>query len=157
MRRDALVEPPRGVDVCDADPEVVDRTGLPLGSVVHRLGAVAVRVEQQAAVVVRGVLRTQTGRAVVPVTGVDARAPERIDDLARRCQERNVQPARHRMLVRRRGNREIAPLGALVVFASLEAEHPEHGVVEPLGGSAVGDADLHVVEHATPMPDLEAV
>ena len=59
--------------IADADPEVVDAAvghGV-LALRVHRLRAVAVRVEQEAAVVVRPVDRARAGRAAVAVTRVD--------------------------------------------------------------------------------------
>jgi hypothetical protein len=46
--------------------------------VVDGLGAVAVRVEEEAAVVVRPVLGTRAGSAVVAVAGVDAGFPQRV-------------------------------------------------------------------------------
>ena len=60
-RGDGLVEARRGLEVGDADPEVIDDRSLAQRAVVHRFGAVAVRVEEERPVVVVAVLRTQPG------------------------------------------------------------------------------------------------
>src|SRR3954470_3822436 len=70
MRCDPRVEGPRRGDVRDPDPEVVDDAAGAQGVVMDGLGAVAVWVEQKAAVVVVAVLRARPGRAVVPVAGL---------------------------------------------------------------------------------------
>ena len=69
-----------------------------ISRVVDRLGAVAVGVEQEAAVVVVAVLGPRPRRAVVAMARVRAGAPERLDELARARAEGDVQPARHRVL-----------------------------------------------------------
>ena len=58
---------------------MVDHAAVPPEVVVDRLRAVAVRVEQEAAVVVGAVLGTQARLAVVAIAGVDSRLPERVD------------------------------------------------------------------------------
>ena len=95
-RRDGLVEARRGLEVGDADPEVIDDRSLAQRAVVHGFGAVAVRVEEERAVVVVAVLRTQPGRAVVWVARGGTRLPELVDVSTRRGGEADVQPPRHR-------------------------------------------------------------
>src|SRR5437868_7039308 len=61
-RRDRFPEALRLRQIADADPEVVDHVvPLALATEVDGLGAVPVRVEQEAAVVVRVVLRPRPG------------------------------------------------------------------------------------------------
>jgi hypothetical protein len=115
---------------------------------VHRLGAVAVGVEQEAAVVVGAVLRARPGLAVGRVAGLDGRLPALVDALLRGCDERDVQPLRQGVLVVRLGQREVVPLrerpGAI---RPVDPEDGQHRVVEALGRVPVADADRDVVEH----------
>src|SRR6266536_1524894 len=97
-RRHQLVEPLRGREFGNADPEVVDLPVLAGPAVMHRLRAVAVRVEQEPAVVIRPVLGAWSRRAVVAVAGFDADAPELVDVLARRRDKADVQPPGGRVL-----------------------------------------------------------
>ncbi len=156
MRRDRLVEAPRGGDVGDADPEVVDPPPHPHRPVVHGLGAVAVRVEQEGAVVVVPVLRPRARRAVVAVARPRcrrARTRRRARATARRtrCAGRASPGARRRRLrARSRPTRRTARRVRL-----LDAERPQHGLVEALRRLAVRDADRDVVEHAPTMPGTE--
>ena len=91
---------------------MIDDRSLAQRAVVHGFGAVAVRVEEERAVVVVAVLRTQPGRAVVWIARGGTRLPELVDVSARRGGEADVQPPRHRALGARRREREVAPLGA---------------------------------------------
>jgi len=117
---------------------------------VHRLGAVAVGVEQEGAVVVLAVLRPLAGRAVVAMARGAARLPERVDVRARGCREADVQPARGRVLGVRRGEREVVPLDELVARrGDLDLECAQDGAVERLGRRAVRNADGDVVEQRT--------
>ena len=61
---------------------MVDGAAAADAAVVDGLGAVAVGVEQEAAVVVGPVLRPGAGRTVIRMAGVDSGVPERVDLLA---------------------------------------------------------------------------
>jgi hypothetical protein len=74
--RDRLVEAARRLEVCDPDPEVVDHAGLTDVAVVHGLRAIAVRVEEERAVVVLAVLGPWPRLAVARVSRLGARVPE---------------------------------------------------------------------------------
>ena len=138
---------------------MVDQVAVGDLVVVDRLGAVAVGVEQEAAVVVVAVLRAQAGLPVVAVAGVDARLPERVDVLARRGGEADVEAARGRLLGVRGRERELAPIDEPVGgVRPLDPERAQHGVVERRGGVEVGGAEGDVIPHSlSPMRGLEPV
>jgi hypothetical protein len=148
VRGDDLVEAARGGEVGDADPDVVDVPGRADLAVVDGLRAVAVRIEQEAAVVVVAVLGPRPRGAIVAVPPVHPGSPERVDVLARARDEADVQPARDRVASLRRGEREVVPLGeARVAVGRLDAQRLEHRAVEGLRRRAVRDSDGDVVEH----------
>ena len=86
---------------------MVDVAAVAGAAVVNRLDAVAVRVEQEPAVIVGTVLRPRTGLAVAAVAGVDAGLPERVDVHSRRRDEADVQAPTHRVGRVRLREREI--------------------------------------------------
>jgi hypothetical protein len=128
---------------------VIDVAALAQRAVVDRLGAVAVRVEQEGAVVVVAVLGTQPGRPVVAVAGLRARPPEGIDVLARGRDEADVQPPRHRVLLVGLRQGEVVPFGEVLIRGGrFDPDRLEDEAVEAHRGLTVGDADRDVVEHS---------
>jgi hypothetical protein len=79
MGRDGLVEVLPGSDVGDAHPYMVDHAVSPQRTVVDRLGAVSIGIEQEAAVIVAAVFGAQAGRAVVAEACLRPHSPERVD------------------------------------------------------------------------------
>jgi len=127
---------------------VVDHaTGDPV--VMDGLHTVAVRIEQEAAVVILPVLRSRPGCAVVLIPRLCAGTPERVDELAGSSAEADVQPTGDGSLVVGVRKRELpAPNRVLLVAAALlVADRAEHEVVEHLARRAVGNADRDVVDH----------
>jgi len=115
---------------------------------VDGLDAVAVRIEQEGAVVVGAVGCARPGCAVARVTAVDPGLPEAVDGRAVGRAEADVQPAGQRVPVVDRTNVPVLPLDQLCVgVARLDAELGEDGAIEPLGGREIGHGDSHVVEH----------
>src|SRR5207248_4928228 len=113
-----------------------------------RLDAVAIGVEQEPAVVRRGVLRAQPRSAVVAVPRIDARPPERVDLRAVAGAEADVESAGHRVLAVRRPNGPLLPLDQPGVrVTGLGAQRGEHGAVEALRRGEIRNGDPDVVEH----------
>src|ERR671918_561108 len=148
-RRDRLVEALRRLEVGDADPEVVDDVlALARATVVDSLGAAAVRVEEEGAVVVVVVLGPRAGLAVARMARLRARVQERVHLLARARPERDVQAARHRTVLARLRDPEVVPLVEMPArMRDRVAERREDGLVEAPARLAVGDAGRDVVEH----------
>jgi hypothetical protein len=126
------VEPLRPPEVSDADPEVVDHVvAVARTAVVDGLRAVAVRVDQQGAVVLLVVLRPQPRLTVARVAGLRSCAPERVDVLTRACDERDMQAARQRPVFARLRHTEIVPL---VEVAARERDRATERCKDGLGG-----------------------
>jgi hypothetical protein len=105
-----------------------------LAVAVDSLDAVAVGIEQEAAVIRWAVLRAGPGWASVAVARVDPGLPERVDLGAVAGTEADVQPAGHPMLMIRRAYPPVVPpdqVGARL--ARLDAKNAEEGAVKPLG------------------------
>jgi hypothetical protein len=141
---DGFPEAPAGGEISDSQPDVIDRWLCPFPEAGARLDAVAVGIEDEAAVVARVVLRPQARLAVARVARIDAAPPESVDVLPRRSREGEVEVASDRMLLIRLREGEVVPLVEPVSPARRSAEH---GLVEAPGSRPVGDADRHVVEH----------
>ena len=150
VRRDRRVEAPGGLQVADADPQVVDAAvghGV-LAVAMDRLDAVAVGVEQEGAVVRGAVLRARARRSVVAVPGVDTRLPERVDLRAVAGAEADVEPACQRVLAVRRADGPVVPLDERGVrMPGLDTKDAQDRAIEALGGREVRDGEADVVEH----------
>jgi hypothetical protein len=141
---------------------VVDVALAVHAAVVHGLDAVAVRVEEERAVVVTGVLRAQAWPTVALVAGFEAALPERIDLGARARPEADVQTGRRFITAR---DREVAPRGELRAAVAelagrsrlLDAYRAQHSLVEALRSLTVADADRDVVDHSERSTDSAAL
>lgn len=106
---------------------------------VDRFDAVAIRIEQEGAVLVRPADRARHRRAVVPITGVDPRTPEGVYGLAIGRAEADVQAVGQSVLAVRRADPPVVSpkhLGARTT--RLDSEHAEHTAVEALGCGEIG-------------------
>jgi hypothetical protein len=127
---------------------VIDETRRPRVAVQAGFDAVAVRVAQEAAVVVRAVGGARAGRPVVSEAGILPRAPEGVHRGGVGRDEAHVHAGRDRVLIVRGGEVEVLPLDQPVLGARhLCAQRAEHGSVGGAGAGEVGDAESHMVEH----------
>src|SRR5919106_3639819 len=127
----------------------VDVLALASATVVDGLGAVAVRVEEEGAVVVVVVLGPWARLAVARVARLCSGVPERVHLLARARAERHVQATRHRAVFARLRDPEVVPLVEISArMRDRVAERLEDGLVEAPARLPVGDADPPVGEHA---------
>jgi hypothetical protein len=151
VRSDRRVEAPGGLQVADANPQVVDAAvghGA-LAIAVDRLDTVAVGVEQEGPVVRRAVLRARPRRAGVAIPSVDARLPERVDLRAVAGADADVEGAGHRVLAIGRTDIPVLPFDQLRIrVAWLGAQGAQNRAVEALGRREVRDGDPDVVEQA---------
>ena len=101
---------------------------------MHGFGAVAVGIEEEASVVLVAVFRPRAGSAVVAVARFRSHPPERVHELARSGAETHVKLPRDRVIAVGSRKREPSlPDGVLVVVAApVDADLPQHGVVERL-------------------------
>ena len=156
VRGDRRVERARRRDVRDADPQVVDHPVAAQVAVVDGLGAVAVRVEQERAVVVVAVLAARARLAGVAVAGAHARLPERLDVLARRRGEGDVQPPRHAARVLGLAEREVVRLVPEGRIGQLDPDRRKDRAVEAFRRRGIGGPDRDVVEHRPRIADRAA-
>ncbi len=139
VRRHGLPEGARGGEILRSQPEMIVLSA-PERRVADRFDAVAVGVEDEAAVVVLPVLGSRRGVSGIAVPGSDQPRPPRVD----RCRARSLEP---KVQVARRladGDREAVPLEELLALVRRLAQRE---AVEPAARVAVGDSDRHVVEH----------
>ena len=117
--------------------------------VADRLDVVAVRIEDEGGVVVRGVLRAEAGGAVVRSSGGDGRDVERVDRGAVVALERDVRPADRPATpdpeVESVRIRQVRERSRLLVHDAV-AERLQRSQVERLRGLEVGDVDGDVRE-----------
>ena len=115
---------------------------------MNGLGAVAVGIEQERAVVAVAVLGSRARLAVVGEPGLGSDAPERVDLLDRRRDEADVEPPGDRVLRIGARQQEVLPLRERARSVGLvDSEGGQHCVVETLRCGPVADADRDVVEH----------
>ena len=148
VTRDEPVEGRGRLEVAHADPQVIYPTASTRVAVVDGLGAVAVGVEQERAVVVGPVLRALARPAVVAIPVIDTRAPECIDALTGAGDEPDVQVPRWPSSIVSGQDREVVPLDQLLArVGRLDPDRAQHRAVEALRRCPVRGADRHVVEH----------
>lgn len=143
------VEGIRGIEVPHPDPEVIDPAPWSHGIVPYRLGAVAIEVAEEGAVIPGRVLGALARRPIVLIAGAGSSPPELIDPLPRWCDEGDVQVPGRRMLGRGAEEAELVPLDPTVGGTRrLDAERAENSAVKALRRTEIIGTDRDVVEHA---------
>jgi hypothetical protein len=134
---------------------VVDQSAAARIVVIDRLGAVAVGVEEECAVVRRRVFGARAGLAIALVAGGSSDAPELVDECARRRDEPDMQSAR-RIGILEDEQFVVAPRRPAVPVMFRDAERRQNELVEALRRLAVGCANRDVIEQAVELSGSSA-